>query len=51
MRRLLLIQVGFSASRWDADTLVIDTVGFNEGTWIDMGAANRIRISFTLLNV
>jgi hypothetical protein len=22
---------------WDGDTLVIDTVGFNEGTWIDMG--------------
>ena len=29
--------MGHSVGRWDGDTLVIDTVGFNEGTWIDMG--------------
>ena len=29
--------MGHSVGHWDGDTLVIDTVGFNEGTWIDMG--------------
>ena len=29
--------MGHSIGRWDGDTLVVDTVGFNEGTWIDMG--------------
>ena len=27
--------LGHSVGRWEADTLVIDTVGFNEGTWLD----------------
>lgn len=27
--------LGHSVGRWDADTLVVDVVGFNEGTWID----------------
>jgi hypothetical protein len=27
--------LGHSVGRWDGDTLVIDVVGFNEGTWID----------------
>jgi hypothetical protein len=27
--------LGHSAGRWDGDTLVVDVVGFNEGTWID----------------
>jgi len=27
--------MGHSVGRWDGDTLVIDTVGFNEGTWLD----------------
>jgi hypothetical protein len=27
--------LGHSVGRWDGDTLVVDTVGFNEGTWID----------------
>ena len=27
--------LGHSVGRWEGDTLVIDTVGFNEGTWID----------------
>jgi len=28
---------GHSIGRWDGDTLVVDTVGFNEGFWIDRG--------------
>ena len=27
--------VGHSTGRWDGDTLVVDTVGFNEGSWIE----------------
>ena len=27
--------MGHSIGRWEGDTLVIDTVGFNEGTWLD----------------
>ena len=27
--------LGHSVGRWDGDTLVVDVVGFNEGTWID----------------
>ena len=27
--------MGHSVGHWDKDTLVIDTVGFNEGTWLD----------------
>jgi hypothetical protein len=27
--------MGHSVGRWQGDTLVIDTVGFNEGTWLD----------------
>jgi hypothetical protein len=26
---------GHSIGRWDGDTLVVDTVGFNEGSWIE----------------
>src|SRR5215471_5128944 len=26
---------GYSTGRWDGDTLVVDTVGFNEGSWIE----------------
>ena len=28
--------LGHSVGRWDGDTLVVDVVGFNEGSWIDM---------------
>ena len=28
---------GYSVGKWDADTLVVDTVGFNEETWLDDG--------------
>jgi hypothetical protein len=27
--------LGHSVGRWDHDTLVVDTVGFNENTWLD----------------
>ena len=27
--------LGHSVGRWEQDTLVVDTVGFNEGTWVD----------------
>jgi hypothetical protein len=27
--------LGHSVGHWDGDTLVVDVVGFNEGTWID----------------
>jgi hypothetical protein len=27
--------LGHSVGRWDGDTLVVDVIGFNEGTWID----------------
>jgi hypothetical protein len=27
--------LGHSVGRWEGDTLVIETVGFNEGTWLD----------------
>lgn len=29
--------LGHSVGRWDGDTLEVDVVGFNEGSWIDMG--------------
>lgn len=29
--------MGHSIGRWDGDTLVIDTVGFNDKTWLDAG--------------
>ena len=30
---------GHSIGWWEGDTLVVDTVGYNEGFWIDRGAA------------
>lgn len=27
--------MGYSVGRWDGDTLVIDSVGFNDATWLD----------------
>jgi hypothetical protein len=32
---------GHSIGWWEGDTLVVDTVGYNEGFWIDRGAAHR----------
>jgi hypothetical protein len=28
---------GYSIGRWDADTFVVDTAGFKEGSWLDNG--------------
>jgi hypothetical protein len=33
--------MGHSIGRWDGDTLVVDTVGFNEGHWLSVGGAVR----------
>ncbi len=27
--------LGYSVGRWEADTLVVDTVGFNDKSWLD----------------
>ena len=27
--------MGYSTGRWDGDTLVVDTVGFNDRSWLD----------------
>ena len=27
--------LGHSVGRWEGDTLLVDTIGFNEGTWLD----------------
>jgi hypothetical protein len=32
--------LGYSTARWDGDTLVVDTAGFNDKSWLD-GAAHR----------
>jgi hypothetical protein len=29
--------MGYSVGRWDGDTLVIDSIGFNETSWLDFG--------------
>jgi len=29
--------MGYSIGRWDGDTLVIDSIGFNETSWLDFG--------------
>ena len=29
--------MGYSVGRWDGDTLVVDTAGFNDKTWLDTG--------------
>jgi hypothetical protein len=29
--------MGFSVGRWEADTLVVETIGFNGRTWLDVG--------------
>jgi hypothetical protein len=29
--------MGYSVARWDGDTFVIDTTGYNERTWLDFG--------------
>ena len=29
--------LGYSTAKWNGDTLVVDTVGFNDQTWLDDG--------------
>jgi hypothetical protein len=29
--------MGYSVGRWDGDTLVVESIGFNERSWLDMG--------------
>jgi len=29
--------MGYSIGRWDGDTFIVDTVGFNDKTWLDFG--------------
>jgi hypothetical protein len=29
--------MGYSVGRWDGDTLVVDSIGFNDTTWLDFG--------------
>ena len=29
--------MGYSVGRWDGDTLVVDSIGFNETSWLDFG--------------
>jgi hypothetical protein len=29
--------MGYSVGRWDQDTLVVDTIGFNDKGWLDVG--------------
>ena len=42
---LLPSYYGHSIGWWEGDTLVIDTVGFNEGFWLDrMGAPHTERL-------
>jgi hypothetical protein len=39
--------LGHSVGHWEGETLVIDVVGFNEGSWIDMGGkphTNRLHV-------
>ena len=29
--------MGYSVGRWDGDTLVVETIGFKDRTWLDFG--------------
>ena len=31
--------VGYSSGKWDGDTLVVQTIGFKDGLWIDRGGS------------
>jgi hypothetical protein len=33
---------GYSAGRWDGDTLVVQTIGFREGTWLELSAKRLV---------
>jgi hypothetical protein len=34
---------GFSVGKWEGDTLVVNTIGINDKTWLDGCVANRMR--------
>ena len=39
--------LGYSVGKWDADTLVVDTLGFNDRTWLDVmghGHSEALRV-------
>ena len=43
--------MGHSVGHWESDTLVVDTVGFNEGTWIDKeGHPHTTQLHWSLLH-
>jgi hypothetical protein len=42
---------GDSVGSWDGDTLVVDTVGFNDRFWLDAKGHPHTRINFTPSNV
>jgi hypothetical protein len=39
--------VGHSVGKWDGDTLVIDTVGFNDKTWLENGYPHTEKMHLT----
>jgi hypothetical protein len=44
--------LGYSAGRWERDTLIVDTVGFNDRSWLDgMGHPHSERRDFGHLDV
>ena len=40
--------MGYSVGRWDADTLVVDTVGLNDLAWLDAFDHPRTEASIRL---
>jgi len=46
---------GYSSGKWEGDTLVVDTIGFRDGLWLDMAGsplsdAARVRERFRRVN-
>jgi len=39
--------IGHSVGKWDGDTLVVDTVGFNDKTWLDRGYPHTDKLHIT----
>ena len=33
--------LGYSTGKWERDTLIVDTMGFNDRTWLDVDLASR----------
>ena len=34
------VYMGYSVGKWDGDTLVVETIGFNDQGWLDDAQAN-----------